>query len=282
MGGDTDQYLPDLTYDNHPVPVPKTPEEGYHLNIDLADKAIEFIQDAHVNAPEKPFFLYYATGAGHAPHHVEPEWIEKHKGKFDMGWDAYRKVVFERQKEMGILPAGAELSAHDPDVPEWDSLSDEAKKMYAHQMEVYAAFIEQTDYHFGRIIEFLEMLGELDNTIVVVISDNGASAEGGVHGTFNETLFFNGVEETLEDNLEHYDEWGSPNTFPTTRGAGPGPAIPPSAAGSGRPIAAASATPASCSGRRESRPATKYGRNTLTSLIWYRRCWKRWTSKRRR
>jgi arylsulfatase A-like enzyme len=153
LGGDTDQYFPDLTYDNHPVPVPKTPEEGYHLNIDLADKAIEFIQDAHVNAPEKPFFLYYATGAGHAPHHVEPEWIEKYKGKFDMGWDEYRKIVFERQKEMGILPAGAELSAHDPDVPEWDTLSDDAKKMYARQMEVYAAFFEQTDYHFGRIIE---------------------------------------------------------------------------------------------------------------------------------
>ncbi len=213
LGGDTDQWFPDLTYDNHPVPVPKTPEEGYHLNIDLADKAIEFIQDAYVNAPDKPFFLYYATGAGHAPHHVEPEWIEKYKGKFDMGWDEYRKIVFERQKEMGILPAGAELSAHDPDVPEWDSLPADAKKMYAHQMEVYAAFLEQTDYHFGRIIEFLETIGVLDNTIVVVISDNGASAEGGVNGTFNEALFFNNVEETLEDNLKYYDEWGSPNTF---------------------------------------------------------------------
>ena len=214
LGGDTDQWYPDLTYDNHPVKQPKTPEEGYHLNIDLADKAIEFIQDAHVNAPEKPFFLYYATGAGHAPHHVEKEWIEKYKGKFDMGWDKYREIVFEKQKKMGIVPPEAELSAHDPDVPEWDSLSDDAKKMYAHQMEVYAAFIEQTDFHFGRIIEFLEKIGELDNTIVVIISDNGASAEGGVHGTFNEALFFNNVEETLEDNLKHYDHWGSPGTFP--------------------------------------------------------------------
>ena len=214
LGGDTDQWRPDLTYDNHPVPVPKTPQEGYHLNIDLADKAIEFIQDAQVNAPDKPFFLYYATGAGHAPHHVEPEWIEKYKGKFDMGWDEYRRVVFEHQKEMDILPAGTELSPPDPDVPEWDSLSDDAKRMYARQMEVYAAFLEQTDYHFGRIIDFLEKIGELNNTIVVAISDNGASAEGGVHGTFNEALFFNGVEETLEDNLEHFEEWGSPNTFP--------------------------------------------------------------------
>ena len=214
MGGDTDQWFPDLTYDNHPVTVPKSPEEGYHLNIDLADKAIQFIKDAHVNAPDKPFFLYYATGAGHAPHHVEPEWIEKYEGKFDMGWDEYRKIVFARQKEQGILPADAELSAHDPDVPEWDSLSEDAKRMYRRQMEVYAAFIEQTDHHFGRIIDFLEKSDELDNTIIVVISDNGASAEGGVHGTFNEALFFNGVEETLEDNLERFDDWGSPDTFP--------------------------------------------------------------------
>jgi len=130
-----------------------------------------------------------------------------------MGWDEYRKIVFERQKEMGILPAGAELSAHDPDVPEWDTLSDEAKKMYARQMEVYAAFLEQTDYHFGRIVDYLEKLGELDNTLIVIISDNGASSEGGVNGTFNEALFFNGVEETLADNLKYFDEWGSPNTF---------------------------------------------------------------------
>jgi arylsulfatase A-like enzyme len=214
LGGDTDQWFPDLTYDNHPVSPPKTPEAGYHLNIDLADKAIEFIQDAHVNAPDKPFFLYYATGAGHAPHHVEEEWIRKYKGKFDMGWDEYRKIVFERQKKMGILPADAELTAHDPDVPAWDSLPADAKKMYVRQMEVYAAFLEQTDHHFSRIIDFIEKIGELDNTLVVVVSDNGASAEGGVHGTYNEALFFNSVKERLEDNLKHFDHWGSPNTFP--------------------------------------------------------------------
>ncbi len=131
-----------------------------------------------------------------------------------MGWDEYRKVVFERQKKMGILPEDTRLSAHDPDVPECDSLPDEAKKMYARQMEVYAAFLEQTDHHFGRIIEYLEKISELDNTLVVIISDNGASSEGGVNGTFNEALFFNAVEETLDDNLKYYEEWGSPNTFP--------------------------------------------------------------------
>ncbi len=213
MGGDTDQWHPDLTYDNHPVPVPKTPEEGYHLNIDLADKAIEFIQDAHVNAPDKPFFLYYATGAAHAPHHVEKEWADKYKGKFDMGWDEYRRVVFERQKKLGIIPKDAVLSERDPDVPAWDSLSDTAKKVYARQMEVFAGFVEQTDYHFGRIIDFIEKIGELDNTLIIVLSDNGASAEGGVHGTFNEMLFFNSVHETLEDNLTRIDQWGGPDTF---------------------------------------------------------------------
>jgi len=214
LGGDTDQWFPDLTYDNHPVPAPATPEEGYHLNVDLADKAIQFIKDAHVNAPDKPFFLYYATGAGHAPHHVEPDWIAKYRGKFDEGWDAYRRIVFERQKELGLFPADADVSVRDPDVPAWDSLTDAERRMYARQMETYAAFIEQTDHHFGRVIDFIESLGELDNTLVIAVSDNGASAEGGVHGTFNEALFFNNVDETLEDNLGHYDGWGGVGTFP--------------------------------------------------------------------
>jgi arylsulfatase len=214
LGGDTDQWFPDLTYDNHPVPPPATPEEGYHLNVDLADRAIQFIKDAHVNAPDKPFFLYFATGAGHAPHHVESEWIDKYRGRFDDGWDAYRSTVFERQQALGLLPADAELSEPDPDVPAWDSLSEDERRMYARQMETYAAFLEQTDHHFGRVVDFVESLGELDNTMIIVVSDNGASAEGGVHGTFNEALFFNGVEETLEDNLEHYDGWGGVDTFP--------------------------------------------------------------------
>jgi arylsulfatase len=214
LGGDTDQWYPDLTHDNHPVAPSKTPEEGYHLNIDLADKSIQFIKDAHVNAPDKPFFLYYAPGAAHAPHHVEPEWVEKYRGRFDMGWDEYRSVVFERQQALGLVSADTQLSERDPDVPAWDSFSDEAKRMYARQMEVFAGFVEQTDHHFGRLIDFVEQLGELDNTIVVVISDNGASAEGGVHGTFNEALFFNMIEETLEDNLEHFDGWGGVDTFP--------------------------------------------------------------------
>jgi arylsulfatase len=214
LGGDTDQWHPDLTYDNHPVEQPRTPEEGYHLNIDLADKAIEFIKDAHNNAPEKPFFLYYATGAGHAPHQVESEWVEPYRGKFDDGWDAYRETVHQRQVEMGIVAPDTLLSERDPDVPAWGSLSEDEQKMYSRQMETYAGFITQTDHHFGRIISYLEQIGELENTIVAVISDNGPSAEGGVHGTFNEMLFFNKTPETLEDNLAHYDDWGGVDTFP--------------------------------------------------------------------
>ncbi|KAA0235318.1 MAG: arylsulfatase [Actinobacteria bacterium] len=200
LGGDTDQWYPDLIHDNHAVMPPSKPTDGYHLNADLADHAIDFIKDAHVNAPEKPFFL--------------PEWIERYRGTFDMGWDEYRRVVFERQVEAGIVPAGTELSERDPDVPAWDSLSEEARHMYARQMETFAGFLSQTDHHFGRVLDFIEHLGELDNTIVVVLSDNGASAEGGVHGTRNETLFFNNVPETLEDNLEVFDEWGGVDTFP--------------------------------------------------------------------
>lgn len=214
MGGDTDQWYPDLTHDNHSVVPPSTPEEGYHLNIDLTDRAIGFIQDANMSAPDKPFFLYYATGAGHAPHHVEPEWIEKYKGAFDDGWEAYQAKVFANQKEMGIIPPHTELPERDPDVPVWDSLPADEQRMLIRQMETYAGFMSQTDYHFGRLVDYLEQTGELDNTLIMVISDNGPSSEGGVNGTYNELLFFNKAEEKVADNLAHYDEWGGPNTFP--------------------------------------------------------------------
>ena len=201
-----------MTYDNHEVEQPALPEDGYHLSVDLADKAIEFIQDAHVNAPDKPFFLYYATGAGHAPHHVPKEWADKYKGKFDGGWEEYRKVVHQRQLEMGIIPAGTELSAQDPDVPEWDTLSDDAKRLYARYMEVYAGFVSFTDHHFGRVVEFLKEIGRLDNTLIMVISDNGASSEGSPVGSLNEMFFFNNVPESLEANLKMIDELGGVET----------------------------------------------------------------------
>ncbi|MCC7076964.1 MAG: arylsulfatase [Acidimicrobiia bacterium] len=214
MPGDTDQWFPSLVQDNGPVEPPYTPEEGYHLNRDLADHAIQFVKDAHVGAPDKPFFLYYATGAGHAPHHVEPEWVEPYRGRFDAGWDAYREEVFRRQVEQGLVPSDTTLSERDPDVPAWDSLTDDQKRMYARQMEVYAGFLTQTDHHFGRVLDFIEEIGELDNTIVVVVSDNGASAEGRVHGSVNEAFIFNNVPDTFEQNLDHYEDWGGVDTFP--------------------------------------------------------------------
>jgi arylsulfatase len=142
------------------VPQPKTVEEGYHLDEDLADHAIQFILDAKVNAPDKPFFLYYAPGCAHAPHQVAKEWIDKYKGVFDMGWDKYREVVFQRQKEMGLFPADAELSSRDPDVPEWDTLTDQQKQLYARFMEVYAGFLEHCDSQIGRVLQALEDIGE--------------------------------------------------------------------------------------------------------------------------
>src|SRR5207245_984851 len=189
MGGDTHQYYPDLVYDNHQVEPPRTPEEGYHLNEDLADKAIQFIADARQVAPDKPFYLHYCPGATHAPHHVPKEWADRYDGMFDDGWDAYREKVFARQKELGIVPADAELSRHDPDVPDWNGLSPEARKLYARMMEVFAGFLSHTDYHIGRLLDYLKSIGEFDNTLIMVISDNGASAEGGPTGTTNELQF---------------------------------------------------------------------------------------------
>jgi arylsulfatase len=213
MGGDTHQYYPELVYDNHQVEPPKSPEEGYHLSEDLADKAIQFIADAKQVAPNKPFYLHFCTGAMHAPHHVPREWADKYKGMFDDGWDAYREKVFARQKELGIFPADAELSRHDPDVPEWESHSPEQKKLFARMMEVFAGFLTHTDYHIGRLLDYLKSTGEYDNTLIMVISDNGASAEGGPTGTTNEGQFFNNAQESIQESLAKLDKLGGPETF---------------------------------------------------------------------
>jgi arylsulfatase A-like enzyme len=213
LGGDTHQYYPDLIYDNHTVDPPKTPEQGYHLTEDLTDHAIQFIADCKQVAPDKPFFLYFAPGAHHAPHHVPREWADKYKGKFDDGWDAYRTKVHKRQLELGILPKGTQLSRHDPDVQDWSKLPAEEKKLYSRMMEVFAGFVEHTDHHVGRLINFLERLGELDNTLIMMISDNGASAEGGPTGSVNENKFFNNVPESLQENLKALNDLGGPEFF---------------------------------------------------------------------
>jgi arylsulfatase A-like enzyme len=213
MGGDTHQYYPELTYDNHRVEQDRSPAEGYHLTVDLVDKAVGFIADSKQVAPDKPFFLYFATGAMHAPHHVPKEWADRYKGQFDDGWDAYRERTFARQKEIGLLPADAELSRHDPDVQDWDSLSDDERRLYARMMEVYAGFLEHTDDQIGRLLAFLENLGELDDTLIMVLSDNGASSEGGPTGSINENKFFNFVPDSLEQNLAAIDDIGGPKYF---------------------------------------------------------------------
>ncbi|MFN2177019.1 MAG: sulfatase-like hydrolase/transferase, partial [Anaerolineales bacterium] len=174
---------------------------------------ISFIADAKQVAPNKPFFMYFCTGAMHAPHHVRKEWSDKYKGKFDDGWEAYRQKAFARQKELGIVPQDAELSRHDPDVKPWEECSPEEQKLYARMMEVFAGFLEHTDHHIGRLLDFLKNLGEFEDTLIMVLSDNGASSEGGPTGSVNENLFFNNVPESIEENLQKIDELGGPDTF---------------------------------------------------------------------
>ena len=229
MGGETDQWYPDLVYDNHPVAPPATPEEGYHLSKDIADKTIEFIRDAKVIAPNKPWFSYVCPGAGHAPHHVFKEWADKYAGKFDMGYEKYREIVLENQKKMGIVPADTELSPINPyldvkgpngepwplqdTVRPWDSLNDEEKKLFCRMAEVFAGFLSYTDDQLGRVFDYLEESGQLDNTIIVVISDNGASGEGGPNGSVNEVKFFNGYIDTVEESIRFYDNLGGTDTY---------------------------------------------------------------------
>lgn len=213
LGGDTSQYYPDLVEDNRQVEPPSSPEHGYHLTEDLTDRAIEMIADSKQVAPGKPFFLYFATGACHAPHQVPREWADRYAGKFDMGWEQARKITFARQKELGIIAPDAVLPPHDPDVKSWDSYSPDEQRLFARMMEVFAGFLSHTDHHIGRLLDFLEKLGELDNTLVMVISDNGASAEGGPTGSVNESKFFNFVPESLEENLAALDELGGPKYF---------------------------------------------------------------------
>jgi len=213
LGGDTHQYYPELVRDNTQVEPEKTPEEGYHLTVDLVEKAKAMIADAKQVAPNKPFFMYFCPGAMHAPHHVPKEWADKYKGQFDDGWDAYREKVFAKQKEMGIIPPNTVLSRHDPDVQDWNSLSDGERKLYARMMEVFAGFLEHTDHYIGELIQFLKDLGEYENTLIMVISDNGASSEGGPTGSVNENKFFNNVPENLEQNLAAIDDIGGPKFF---------------------------------------------------------------------
>jgi len=213
LGGDTHQYYPELVRDNSQTEPEKTPEEGYHLTPDLVEKAKAMVADAKQVAPDKPFFMYFCTGAQHAPHHVPKEWADKYKGKFDKGWDAYREETFARQMKLGILPKGTTLSRHDPDVQDWSKLSADERRLYARMMEVFAGFLEHADHYIGELIAFLKEIGEYENTLIMLISDNGASAEGGPTGSVNEGKFFNNVPDSLEQNLAAIDDIGGPKYF---------------------------------------------------------------------
>jgi arylsulfatase len=211
--GDTNQWAPNLIRDNSYVDPPRTPEEGYHLNEDLADEAIRMIAEQQQTTPHQPFFMYYAPGAMHAPHHAPPEWIARYEGRFDDGWDACRDRVFARQVELGIVPPGTENTPRPEGMAAWADLPPEEQRLYARQMEVFAGFLAHTDHHLGRVVDFLEELGILDDTIVMVCTDNGASAEGGAHGSFNEHSWALGQEDDLEVSLARIDELGGHRAY---------------------------------------------------------------------
>nr|WP_242041970.1 arylsulfatase [Alkalinema sp. FACHB-956] len=213
LGGDTNQWSPALVENTKHIQAPLN-DPNYHLTHDLADHAIHWIQTQQSIAPDKPFFAYFATGATHAPHHAPKEWIERYKGKFDQGWDKLREETFARQKQLGVIPANAQLTPRPAELPAWDSLSKEDQKLFAHQAEVFAGFTAHTDAQVGRVIHAIDQLGELDNTLVIYIAgDNGASAEGGLTGSVNELKVFNGVPEDRQQVLAALDDLGSPKTF---------------------------------------------------------------------
>lgn len=223
LGGETNNWYPDLVEDNRFIEPPYGPEDGYHLSKDLADKAIDMLKDQRSTNPSKPFYMWFNPGANHAPHHSPIEYTNKYKGKFDDGYDAYRTWVVDRMKQKGILPEDTEMTPFNP-MPEdmanpadyvrpWDELNDDEKKLFSRMAEVYAGFSEYTDAQVGRIIDYLEETGQLENTIVLYAADNGASGEGSPNGSVNENKFFNGYPDELEENLKYIETLGGPDTY---------------------------------------------------------------------
>jgi len=228
LDGMTDQWYPSLVRDNELIDPPATPEQGYHLSRDLADNAIGFLRDHRAVAPDKPWFMYLCPGAGHSPHQVAPEWADRYRGRFDMGYERYREIVLARQQELGLLPADTELSPMNPyadavspdglpwpqdeNVGPWDSLSEDDRRVSCRMAEVFAGFLSYTDAQIGRVVDYLEATGQLDNTIVVIMSDNGASGEGGPNGALDEVLPMFGGGDTTRNGLRMFDELGGPAT----------------------------------------------------------------------
>lgn len=213
LGGETNQWAPFIYDGTHAVELPNDPE--YHFMTDMTDQTIAWIKLQKALAPQRPFFVYFAPGAVHAPHHVPKEWIAKQKGKFDGGWDVMREETLKRQIAQGIVPPDTKLAPKPKAIPDWNTLSADEKKLYARQAEVYAAYLEMTDYEISRVTKTIDEIGQSDNTLTIFIyGDNGTSAEGGRNGMYSEMTYFNGVQETVPDMLKKYDDWGSAETYP--------------------------------------------------------------------
>jgi arylsulfatase A-like enzyme len=223
LGGETNNWYPDLAEDNHFIDQPYMPEEGYHLSKDLADQAMRMIRDNKASNPSKPWYMWFCPGANHAPHHCPQDYIDKYKGKFDDGYEAYREWVLARMIEKGVFPEDTKLTPFNP-MPEdqanpldvvlpWDTLSDDQKKLFSRMAEVWAGFSEYTDAQIGRIIDYLEESGQLDNTLVLYAADNGTSGEGSPNGSVNENKFFNGFPDSLEENMKMLDKLGGPDAY---------------------------------------------------------------------
>ena len=213
IGGETNQWAPTIYDGTNRVEIPHDP--NYHFTTDMTNQAIAWVNAQQALTPDKPFYMYFATGATHAPHHVPKEWIAKYKGKFDKGWDDLRERTLARQLELGVVPAGTKLTPRPPEIPAWDSLTADQRRLFARQMETFAGFGEMTDHEVGRLVQSLQDLGKLDNTLFFyIVGDNGSSAEGGPDGTYNETLALNGIVSDVTSQLKHIDDWGGPSTFP--------------------------------------------------------------------
>lgn len=213
LGGETNQWAPFVYDGTHPVELPEDPD--YHFLTDMTDQAVSWIKYQKALTPDRPFFVYYAPGATHAPHHVPKEWIARWKGKFDPGWDRLREEILARQIQRGVVPKGTKLAPKPDAIPDWDGLSADEKRLFTRQAEVFAAYVEMTDHEIGRVVQAIEATGQLDNTLIVLVyGDNGTSAEGGRNGMFSEMTYFNGVQEQVEDMLKNLDKWGGPETYP--------------------------------------------------------------------
>jgi arylsulfatase A-like enzyme len=213
LGGETDHWAPSIYDGVAPVTIPEDP--NYHFLTDMTDQTVSWLRFQKALTPDKPFFIYYAPGAVHAPHHVPADWVAKWKGKFDGGWDAMREQILARQIKLGVVPAGTKLAPKPEAIPDWDTLSADEKRLFTRQAEVFAAFLDMTDHSVGRVIDAIEQTGQLDNTLVVLVyGDNGTSAEGGRNGMFSEMTYFNGVQERVPDMLKVIDQWGGHETYP--------------------------------------------------------------------